>query len=150
VFFGVCTFCCCVQQYIKYFLCSYCYNILLQYCTLENDPTMSPPDSTKLVDKPEGPEPEHSCCARVLFVPLSIGALIPAAFFAVMELMTAPIQCLLLVVCKLTICNCCCPDSIHHCFRNVICSPCRWMRISCTGKDKCSNTSSRTYRLMYL
>lgn len=90
--------------------------------------------STTPLNTPIEPEPEHGCCTRILFVPLSLGSLIPAAAFLIIEAISAPIQFAILLCCKLTICNCCCPDSIHHCFRNVICSPCRWMRISCTGK----------------
>ena len=80
------------------------------------------------------PEPVHGCCVRIIMAPAALVAFVPATAFAVAELVTAPIQCLALVVCKLTICNCCCPDSIHHCFRNVVFSPCRWCRICATGK----------------
>lgn len=79
-------------------------------------------------------EPEHGCCTRVLCFPASAAVCIPAGLFLAFEAVSAPIQFLALVICKATICNCCCPDNIHHTFRNIICSPCRWMRISCTGK----------------
>ena len=78
-------------------------------------------------------EPEHGCCCRVVLAPLSIVTCVPAGIFLVIELLTAPVQFAALICCKLTICKFCCPDSIHHTFRNIICSPCRWMRISCTG-----------------
>lgn len=80
------------------------------------------------------PEPEHSFCTRVICCPASIFACVPAGIFLAVEAISTPILFVAVVCCKIAICNCCCPENIHHTFRNCICSPCRWMRISCTGK----------------
>ncbi len=79
-------------------------------------------------------EPEHGTCCRIIMFPLSICICVPAALFLVVEAVTTPIQLVGMVLCKLTVCKCCCPDAVHHTARNVLCSPCRWMRISCTGR----------------
>lgn len=79
-------------------------------------------------------EPTHSCCTRLLCVPGSIAACIPATAFVVSEVVSAPIIFILAVTCKMAICNFCCPESVHQCFRNTICTPCRWGRIAATGK----------------
>ena len=83
---------------------------------------------------PIGPEPEHGCCTRVLCVPAAALACFPASAFLAAEAVSAPLQFIALVICKVAICNCCCPENIHHTFQNIICTPCRWGRIACTGK----------------
>lgn len=81
-------------------------------------------------------EPEHGCCCRIVLCPLALLSGGPACCFIVAEAIHAPLQCVCLVVCKATICSCCCPEDIHHTFRNVICTPCRWIRISCVGRGE--------------
>jgi hypothetical protein len=95
---------------------------------------------TALIDK--GAEEEHGCCMRVLMFPMSVASFVPAAFFLIAEIIAAPILFIVLVCCKIGICTFCCPKGVHNCFRNVICTPFRWMRISCTGKGEvCCSTA---------
>ena len=87
-----------------------------------------------IVNDPVEDEPDHPCCIRILLCPLSIFAAFPAAIFVLFELANAPILFCAAICCKMGVCNFCCPENIHECCRNGICTPCRWMRISCTGR----------------
>jgi len=82
---------------------------------------------------PQGPEPEHDCCKRLLALPLAVISAIPSLILAPLLLAEPLAECVCLLVCKVTICKYCCPHSVHNTFRNCMCAPCRYTRICCCG-----------------
>ncbi len=90
-------------------------------------------DTQKFIQKPE---PEHSCCTRVLMCPLAAISVVPAAAILPPLIIASPIRFVALVCCHVACCKCLCPDNVEQCMKNFVCTPCRWGRIACIGKGQ--------------
>eukprot|EP01036_Dinobryon_divergens_P035774 gene35774-46420_t len=90
-------------------------------------------------------EPTHGCCTRILLIPVAFASLFLAAVFVIIDLLSAPVMFVLLVCCKITICRCCCPENVHHTFMTIILTPCRLLRIVCTGRGHIGCCAKNTW-----
>ena len=77
-----------------------------------------------------GDEPRHGCCTRFVLFFLAIGGValcIPTSLFWLG--MFACLACA-----KCCVYHCCCDDYGRIFMEALVWTPCRWLRISCTGK----------------
>jgi hypothetical protein len=79
-------------------------------------------------------EPEIPCPQRCCVIPLAVVSLAPASAVVPILLAETPVELCCMCMFKITVCSYCCPHSVHNCFRNVLCTPCRLTRIVFTGK----------------
>lgn len=78
------------------------------------------------------PEPAHSTMSRIVWG--SMSALSVACIWYIFAFwITSPIEYLIILTLKLTVCGFCCPHSVQKIFRNVSLSPIRWARIAVVG-----------------
>mmetsp|Transcript_35580 Transcript_35580/g.113753 ORF Transcript_35580/g.113753 Transcript_35580/m.113753 type:complete len:125 (+) Transcript_35580:110-484(+) len=75
-------------------------------------------------------EPRHGCCVRLL--------LVVAALFGSLAFIPTSLFWLGVFAClgcaKLCVYHCCCDDYGRVYMEAIVWTPCRWMRISCSGK----------------
>lgn len=89
-------------------------------------------ETKKLIASPE--PVDHGTCTRIVLCPLSVISVAPAAAVLPPLILATPIRFCALFLCHIACCKCLCPESVESCAKNVVCTPCRWARISCTGK----------------